>query len=357
MPESKDATVGRPLSNAIAVVGLSQLVSTCAFGVFPQWNESFATVSNVAYIASGCYHNFYNKPRSGSLANPAFPLLFLGVSSFAFHEEPVGHQQKHSFDIIGGLIVVLHLACAAIAAVVTELFSEIEILQAYTGWVDYAFVGLFSAALLVLEVFYSQIYGNQLLFYMVCVGVVVVLAFTIRARLSKCRPCMQRAVAISVGIALFESVMALGVAISAVFLQGELLGKKLSYSTNNELYNLFHGFWHLQLGLTVSLLHVRFADVLQQTTEPVNNQSHITELAVLDAFGLTAFFLQASVLLVMKEGGASVGSIQVVLYAGSVLHAVHIGRLVYITYRKQKPTSVASPEAPADVVVRPLLKL
>lgn len=373
----RDSTVGRPLSYAIAVVGVSQIVSIfVSFVIAQQWNESFATVSNVAYIASGCYHNFYQKRLSGSLANPAFPLLFLGVSSFAFHEEPQGHQQKHSFDIVAGLIVVLHLGCTAIAAAATEMVSEFPLFRSvrkYKGWVDIGFVLLFAGALLLLEVMYTQVYANQLWFYIGCASSASLFAFFIRVRLSKCRPCTM-ANATSVGIALFESLSALGIAGSAVFLQGELLGKPLSYSANNEpyindLYDLYHGCWHIQLGLVVSLLNVRFADILEQTTEPVDNQSYITELTVLDVVGLTVFAVQACVLFVMKEAGASAGLVGIVLSVGSALHALHIGRLLYITYYDEEPitlgfsrapaeaTAVAPAEAPSDVAVRPLLRL
>lgn len=326
---------GRPLSTAIAVVGLSQIVSTVALTVAPQWGESFATMSNLAYVLSGCYHSFAVKPRSGSLASPAFPLLFLGVSSFAFHGEPVGHQQKHTLDILGGWMVVLHLGCTAMSAAVTELFSEIKMLRPYGYLVDFGFVICFSSGLLGISVMYSQVYSNQLLFYMVSAGAAVVFALAIRIRLANCKP-------LSVLIAVFESVAAFGIAISAVFLQGELVGRRLSYSSDKEMYNLMHGMWHVQLALVVSLLNVRYADVLEQTEQPLRSQGHINDVGMLDALGLAAFFLQSVILLVMKESGSPIVGVQVMLWVGSVIHGLHIGRLIYITWRPEKAIRTSS---------------
>lgn len=321
--------LGRPLSTAIAVVGGSQIVSTIALTVAPQWEESFATMSNLAYVLSGCYHSFHTKPRSGSLANPAFPLLFLGVSSFAFHGEPVGSSQKHTIDIISGWVVVLHLACTAMSAAVTEVASEVKMLRPYAYLVDTGFVIVFSSGFLVISVMYSQVYSNQLLFYMVCASSAVVFTLLIRIRLSKLKP-------LSVAITVFEAVAAFSIAVSAVFLQGELVGRRLSNSTNKEMYSLFHGMWHVQLALVVSLLNVRYADVLEQTKQPLRDQDHITDIGILDAIGVFVFFVQSAVLLVMKELSSSAVSVHVVLWVGSVLHGLHISRLVYITFRPEK---------------------
>ena len=159
---------GRPLGGAIAVVAGSQILSTILHTLAPKWEESFATMSNLAYVLSGCYHHFQTKPVSGSLCRPAFPLLMLGVGSFAFHAEPEGHVQKHGIDIFFGWVVVLHLACTALSAAMTEAFSEVSALRPYTYLADVAFMILFASAMLVVSVLYSQVYSNQLLFFMIC---------------------------------------------------------------------------------------------------------------------------------------------------------------------------------------------
>lgn len=319
---------GRPFGGAIAAVATSQVLSTILHTLAPKWEESFATMSNLAFVLSGCYHHFQTKPVSGSLFNPAFPLLVLGVSSFAFHGEPESHVQKHTLDIFFGWVVVLHLACTALSAAMTEAFSEMSALRPYTYLADVAFMILFASSMLVVSVLYSQVYSNQLLFFVICASSAIMFAFTIRVRLSK----LSVSSAI---IALFEAIAAFGIAMSAVFVQGNLAGRKVTYSTHRDLYDIFHGMWHIQLALVVSLLNLRYADVLEQTQQPLRNQKHITDAGILDVSWMSAFFLQAIAMFLMKELEASVVSLQVVLWVVSVVHVLHVSRLAYITYRPE----------------------
>jgi len=336
-------TFGRPLGGAMAAVASSQILSTVVHTSAPQWRESFATMSNLALVLSGCYHHFHPKPRSGSLQNPAFPLLLLGVSSFAFHGEPEGSVQKHTLDIFFGWVVVLHLGCTATSAALTEAFSEVSMLRPHAYLADIGFVVLFSSSMLVVSALYSHVKSNQLLFYIICGSTAIVFAGAIRVRLSKWKVS-------SVILAAFESVSAVGIAASAVFLQGQLVGRSLSYSEPySDLYDLFHGCWHIQMALVVSLLHLRYADVLQQTEQPVRSQSYIVAAGVLDVSWLLVFFVQAIVLLVLKEVGAHVVSVQVLLWTVSVLHVLHIVILAYITYRPKNAIRTSD--------VRPLIGL
>lgn len=317
--------IARPLGGALAAVAISQVVSTVVYSSVPRWEESFATLSNLAYIFSGCYHHFLPKPRSGNLRNPAFPLLILGVTSFAFHGEPEGHVQKHTLDVWAGWVLVLHLACTAMSAATTEAFSELSVLRPYTHLVDVGFVVLFPSTVLAISGLYSRVYENQLLFYMICSASAVAFALTIRIRLSV-------PTVISTLVAVFESIATLGIAVSAVYQQGGLVGKELSHSTSGRLYDFHHGMWHIQLGLVVSLLHIRYADVLEQTQQAVRKQSHIVRVGVLDLSWLFVFLAQAIVLLLLKEFDAPVQSLAIVLWVVSVLHVLHMGRFVYITY-------------------------
>ena len=319
---------GRPLSVPIALVGCSQIMAAVALVVVPGWEESFASMSNLAYVLSGCYHSFQTN-GTGSLANPAFPLLFLGVASFAFHSEPQGQPQKHALDIFGGWMLVLHLSCTTISAAVTVLASEFRLLWPYAHLVDVGFVIVFSSALLLLAILYSRVYDVQLLFYIVCAGTAIVFALTIRIRLANFEP-------LSVGIALFESVATVATATSAVFLQGELVGNQLSYATDGELYNLMHGMWHIHLAFVVSLMHVRFADILQQTKQTRASQSHITNVAFVDAVAVGAFAMQSIVWVVMKEARVAALLLRSILWVGCAFHGLHIAWLVYGKYRPKR---------------------
>ena len=319
---------GRPLSGAIAAVGIAQTVSTVSLVTVPQWEESFAVVSNLAYVFSGCYHSLYTKPRLGSLSNPAFPLLFLGGSSFAFHADPLLFEPKHTLDLFAGWVVVLHLACASVGAAAVEFASEVKAARPYAYLANFGFLILFSSGLVVIALLYAEVYHSQILFYATCAGSATVFALLIRARLSESKH-------FSVAIAVFETVVIVCVAVSAIFLQGELVGKRLSNSTDKQMYSLFHGMWHVQLAFVVSLLNVRFADIMQQARS-VEDQAYIVDINLLDTLGALVFFGQSIALLVLKETESSVVSVQLVLGVGSALHVLHTLRFVYINARPDR---------------------
>lgn len=326
---------GRPLSEALAVVALSQVVSVAANILLPKWEESFATMSNLAYIFSGCYHHFKIKPRSGSLCNPAFPLLLLGVSSFAFHGQPENHVQKHTLDLFFGWVVVLHLGCTAMHAALAEVISELQTLRRFAGMADLLFMVIFSSALLVVSTLYSQVYDNQLLFFIICSGSAIVFALTVRLRI-------LQLTTMSVLVAAIESFSVFFLALSAVFVQGELVGKRLTYSANKNVYDLSHGCWHIQLALTVSLLNVRFADILEQTEQPLRYESHILDVRLLDVSWLALFFVQGVTMVFFKELDAPEFAIQALLSVVSAAHVAHGVRLAYVMRRPKKIVRASS---------------
>ena len=326
---------GRPLSEALAVVALSQVVSVAANILLPNWEESFATMSNLAYILSGCYHHFTLKPRSGSLCDPAFPLLLLGVSSFAFHGQPENHVQKHTLDLFFGWVVVLHLGCTALHAALTEVISEVQTTRRFAEVANILFMVIFSSALLVVSALYSQVYDNQLLFFIICAGSAVVFALTVRMRILKLTT-------MSVFVAAFESFSVFFIALSAVFVQGELVGRRLTYSANKDVYDLSHGCWHIQLGLTVSLLNVRFADILEQTEQPLLEQSFIMDVRLLDVSWLALFFVQGATMVFLKELEAPAFAMQALLSVVSAAHVAHGVRLAYVMRRPKKIVRASS---------------
>jgi len=313
---------GRPLGTVLVIVEAAQLLSTIVHSAVPNWGESFATLSNLGYVGCGIFFNYHLKPLTGTLGNPAFVMVFLGITSFSFHEEPVGHVQKHVLDITAGLLLVLHLACTATSAALTEMFSEISILRKHVDKIDTAFVLIFSSALLMLALLYSQIYANQLTFYLICAGSAALAAFFIRIRLSQCKR-------ISIAITAFEFISVCSIAASAVMNQGELLGRTLRHATDPELYDVYHGFWHLHFSLVIALLNLRFGDILEQTTQPVENQRHIIDSYFFDAVGLLTFFAQSITMLLMKELEAPLTAVRVVLWLFAVLQTAHVAWFVY----------------------------
>lgn len=142
--------------------------------------------------------------------------------------------ESRACSIIGGWLLVFHLGTAAFGAAATKFFSELKLLRPFAWAVDYVFVVFISVGFLLVALMYASIYENQLFFYVGSAGVAVIFALATRIRL------MTRS-AISVGIAVFECVAAFVIAVSAVFVQGELVGRNLNIQNNPDLYDVFHG--------------------------------------------------------------------------------------------------------------------
>ena len=353
----RDPIVGRPISDAIAVVTLAQAIALLArsFDLNHNWNEAFATLSNLAYVFSGIYAHYSETPRGGALVSPAFPLLLLGAGSLAFHDEPLLSRHAHTLDIYGGWLVVGHLACAALHAAVTEVLSECfarttRERETYTRWIDVAdwiFVAVLTWTVLLISLRYEAIYDTQLMYYLVCAGIAIVFALFSRTRLAKWKPLLS----ISTFSVLLESLALLGIAISAVALQGELgIGRRSTHTTDPNRYDLQHGMWHVLLALTVSLLNVRFRDILDQsrTIPPLNDQEYITTVPLQGLYGLGVFFVQSIVLVALKESDASEGNLIATLWVGTVLLSAHAAYSLWVKYRDWRAYSAAFGAAKRD---------
>lgn len=337
--------VGRNLSPAIVAVTVAQAVAIIGYSTAPDWIVSFATLSNLSYVFSGLYAHFAITPRGGALVSPAFPLLLLGWSSFAFHGD-VDNSNKHTLDIFGGWVVVSHLAAAAVHAALTEILIELKPTRLFVFVADWIFVALFTTTFLAIAFAYATVYSHQLEFYLGCAGVAIVTSMLVRVRLALLQ-------SRSAGIAVFEAMCVFAVAILAVFVQGHLLGRKSTYKSDPGRYDLQHGCWHIQLALVVSLLNVRYRDILDQSLQPIDEQDHILDSTVLDAFGLLCYTIQALVVMILKETEAAKEAIAATIWTGTAFLAVHAGRFWYVRVtgarRLQIIMVVATAASPEDL--------
>ena len=181
---------------------------------------------------------------------------------------------------------------------------------------------------------YAQVYTIQFEFLLTCAIVAVVFALFARIRLSK----YQR---LSSLIACYEAVCAFGIAASAVSLQGDLWGRPSNYSTDPTRYNIQHGMWHVQLALVVSLLNVRFRDILDQSRQGVKEKAHIRDVAILGLYGLGVYFVQSIVLAVLKQADAPESSLVATLWVGTVLLTLHTVRLAVVEVFKIELTKLS----------------
>ena len=83
----------RSFNPLIAIAIFSQTLALIFHHAVPLWTESFATITNIAFVLCAVYAHFADKTKGGLLLSPTFPLLFVGCVSFAFHYNPTSSQQ------------------------------------------------------------------------------------------------------------------------------------------------------------------------------------------------------------------------------------------------------------------------
>ena len=300
------------LSPTLAVVFGSLAVAY--FASFFTKPYGFATLSNLSFVLSALWREAAaargrsTSAVAGELNSGCFPLLLLGASSLAFHKSSELDDPAHTLDVFAGWLLVLHLCyCALSIAVLCTpplLGLPHSAASAYRRWLRPLLSIGFVSAVALLAVFFEEIYSNQLSFYF-SVGPTAALfgAF--------CRMLLTEGES-GVGLALFELLVALVVVTAAVFAQGELVGRTLTAETAPELYDLFHGSWHVLLSAVAAVVYARSADagrllMGRDGESAVALPRCVCRLPVLDWLGEALLLLLAVVVLVTKEANAAVG--------------------------------------------------
>ena len=214
----------------------------------------FATLSNACFITSALWREAAAaRGRStsgvaGELSGGSFPLLLIGASSLAFHRQPELQSQEHTLDIFSGWLLVLHLCfCSASVAVLSMPMLLGWQTPSYAGW-RWLFSASFVGAVMALAALMETIYDNQLQFYFS-----VVLWQRCLARFADGSWQMARVVS-----ALRCSSCWSHRRQSQVPSCPRRVGRsEFTLDTTPEVYDLFHGCWHVLLGTVAAVVYAR----------------------------------------------------------------------------------------------------
>lgn len=321
---------GFEISPTIAVISCFQLFTFFSYAVAPS-KHVMASTSNFCYLAAGLHRAVVSLVEGhsstfllGQLAGSSFIYVFLGASSFAFHAESVLNSPAHSFDILGGWFLVLHVCfvCFSVCTIaLVKWCTKFRPLASSAVTVTQVSLSiLIVIAFTILVTFYDAFYSRQLEFFFALGPGAAVFGTTCRFMLVYKKGDVQWR---AIRIASFELVVALTAVFAAILCQGELLSltnRKLS-STDGFAYDLFHAQWHFLLATATAALYSRAADaakvVMGTHRVCVCNQSW------LDFGGLSLLFCYSVAAAVLKESRAGVNASLLVLFAFNALMAVH----------------------------------
>ena len=322
------------LSPAIAsttlILGFAWSVSFVVPIINYNFESTFATLSNICFVGAGLYHEHRAPHRrgavklAGSLASSSLPLILIGVSSFAFHIASDVGSNAHTLDIFMGWVLVLHVATipvvVAVASFVPTRFSKfVSRLVLSTGIV---------VALFLFASFYDGMYRNQKYFYLVSGSIAM-------AASALCRRLLMydnnKLTFVPSALAFAELVVGVVVVISAVFSQGELLGRRVSLSSDARRYDIFHGQWHFLLATISSASYARAGDAANRLIVELERGSVrcICKWPVLDAVGGVAVLLHATFVILLKELDSDIVFVNIVLSVSTTVLFLHACVVVY----------------------------
>ena len=327
------------VSPALAVVFVAFAVASLA-SVFTA-PYGFATLSNLCLILSALWREFAairgrsTSAVAGELTSGTFPLLLLGVASLSFHRSHELASPAHTLDVFAGWVLVSHLGFCAVklaAIAVPQLLGWPPFYRTLLG--SLLSVG-FAGAVAALAVLFDEVYAHQLLFYLIVGSNAVLFGALCRALLAGGEE--------GAGVALFELFVALAVVTAAIFAQGELIGRTLTAATAPELYDLFHGLWHVLLSAVATLVYARVADLGRLLETPTARC--VCALPVLDWLGEALLLLLAVVVLVTKEAAADVVVARALIGGCTGLGALHATATIVVHWNARIDFSVVESAA------------
>lgn len=338
-------TDGFQISPTVAMVSIFQMVAFVAYAISPS-QYVMATVSNMCYMSAGLYRAiiFLTRMHSssfllGQLAGASFVYVFLGSSSFAFHAESTLNSPAHSFDILGGWLLVFHVCFVCVAVcVVAFVKSWLRHTSQLASIVTQTLLSIvFISGCTALMTLYSFFYQRQLYLYFVLGPGAALFGSICRFMLIYEKGKLQWKAA---RIATFELTVGLTVVFSAVLCQGELLSltnRKLSYSVESDAYDLYHAHWHFFLAVSTAILYCRAADASR-----IVNGTHqvcVCSQSWLDTIGLSILFFYAITAAALKEARVNTYVSFIILIGFSGLMVLHAALTLFHNVRKLENTS------------------
>jgi len=318
---------GYTISPVIAATSSCLLLSYVLLGLAPS-AYVFATTTNLCYLAAGFFReaaSVQDKHEAtqlvGQMGGGSLILVLMGASSFAFHRESQIGAPAHTLDILFGWLLVTHVFYVSFSVALLAFAKFVLPDRLDKRGVSVVRQALaFSLLLMVtmLMTFYDTFYSHQQEFFFSLGPAAAVFGGITRFILVyEDRKLQWKAV----GLALVEVVVALTATFAAIFSQGELLGRRLSRSTDPAGYDLFHGNWHFLLALVTSLLYSRAADAAR-----IVKGTHVVcvcSLPLLDWAAEALVFVYSLLCIFLKETNVDTRSCTVVLGMVAAGFAVH----------------------------------
>jgi len=287
--------------------------NTCALAVslflkfaVPGSPYIFATASNLNFLVSAFYIQYKTTAPLDTKADgvemisdsylianlstcACVFLILIGASSLAFHSESVLFTPLHSFDILFGWLLILTIAFTSISTSFYAWAGRKLTRQLHSV----TFVG-FMVCICALILSYDVIYSHQLEFYIPLASLAILASVVSRMILVGKRPS-----ATTIGYAVGEILILITVAVSAVFCQGELLGRRVARENDADAYDVFHGIWHYLLASVCCIVFVRSLSVARMIE--ANYPVCICKPSRLDILGEISLFVFSISSLVLKE--------------------------------------------------------
>lgn len=283
-------------------VGVALLLSYIGMWTHPDEQYVFSTLTNLCYLAAGlqrevaAYDSFHSASLLvGLLGSAPYVLVLLGSASMTYHRHTVIGSWTHSLDILFGMILVFHNFYTSFSVVVMYFVASYYKVQQFVRIVmpcSFAFM------MCVLMIWFDDVYGDMLLFYLIFGPAAAICSCMIRLLLVPGHKAQNSIT--GVFIALAEILTLLIVVFAAIFAQCELIGVKYTVTSNPNAYDFYHGQWHFLISLSMAMLYTRAADAAVRIRNK-NKNITVRALSTIDWFGLTLCLLYALLVLLLKE--------------------------------------------------------
>ena len=313
----------------------------------------FSTMTNMCYVGVGFWRELYSSTDAaksaaslvGQFGGGAMVLILLGGASFAFHRESVLNTPAHSFDIVFGWILVLHVFYVAFSVAVLAFVKRTigaRAMKVTRGMLSVQFL----IAVCLLMIYYDGFYGEQMIYFLTVGGLAVLSGVICRSLLAFSNGKFK---ATAVRLVLLEVLVTLTMVVAAIIAQGELLGRKLKRATDQEAYDFYHGQWHFLLAAVAGMVYSRTADTAR-LVKGENTYVCVCSLPKLDLAGLLMLLVYSIVVIVAKETEVDLESVKIALTTFTALFLTYAAITLVYSMSGDGPriTSAPSKQEPDD---------
>lgn len=334
------------LSPIIATITTALAFSYVLMYSFPSFQFVFSTMTNVCFVAAAYQRELVSivpwrsaSALLGLLAAAPLVYLLLGASSLAFHADPQLNSPAHSFDILFGWLLVMHVAyvCAAIVLLgLVQRFQGAKGVRRARPFVSVAFV----LAVILIVVNYDAVYKYQAEFIIAFGAIAAVFGGICRFSLTSAQ---SDGLFKPIFIAIVEILVALTTVVAAILAQCELLGIRyqkfdtLDSPNSSRFYDFYHGMWHALLALVTALLYSRVAIAARLVSGQVNRQvACVCTFPTLDYVAVALLFVYSVLVAVLKETRVDLEVSKAVLVVILVCFGFHAIATAYYSCKRHR---------------------